>query len=131
MSGTWVLDSEALSLYLRADKEVTALLAVAAKRDVRVLVSAVTIVEADPGGVHKARMAWALSRLVVEPVTKEIAAHAVTLLQDAGQLAGHKYAIDAMVAATALRQPGPVTVLTSDTEDLRTLCGKAITITKV
>ncbi|MFT2016865.1 hypothetical protein ACMA1D_13600 [Streptomyces sp. 796.1] len=64
-------------------------------------------------------------------MTKGIAAHAVTLLQDAGQLAGRKYAIGAMAAATALRQPGPVTVLTSDTEDLRMLCGKALTTTKV
>lgn len=131
MSGTWVLDSEALSLYLRADKGMTALLAVAAKRDVRVMVSAVTLVEADPSGAHKARTAWALSRLVVEPVTKETASRAVEILRDAGGLAGHKCAIDAVVAATALRQPGPVIVLTSDTEDMLMLCGKDVAVVKV
>lgn len=131
MSGTWVLDSEALSRYLRADKEMTALLAVAAKRDVRVVVSAVTLVEADPSGAHKARMSWALSRLVVEPVTKETAVRAVEILRDAGGLAGHKYAIDAMVAATALSEPGPVTILTSDTEDMLMLCGAAVAVVKV
>ncbi|GAA3370887.1 hypothetical protein GCM10020367_19310 [Streptomyces sannanensis] len=131
MSGTWVLDSEALSLYLRADRGMTALLAAAAKRDVRVVVSAVTLVEADPNGVHAARMSWVLSRLVVEPVTKEIATHAVELLRDAGGLSGHKYAIDSMVAATALRASGPVTVLTSDTEDMVMLCGRHVTVVKV
>ncbi|MEU5718277.1 PIN domain-containing protein [Streptomyces sp. NPDC020403] len=131
MSGTWVLDSEALSLYLRADRAMTALLAVAAKRDIRVIVSAVTLVEADPSGAHKARMSWALSRLVVVPVTKETAARAVDLLRNTGGLAGHKYAIDAMVAATALREPGPVTVLTSDTEDMLMLCGTAVAVVKV
>ena len=60
MSGTWVLDSEALSLYLRGDRTMTARLAVARKRDVRVITSAATIVEADPQGAHTARLAWAL-----------------------------------------------------------------------
>ncbi|WP_326678577.1 type II toxin-antitoxin system VapC family toxin [Streptomyces sp. NBC_01237] len=131
MSGTWVLDSEALSLYLRADREMTAFLAVAAKRDVRVIISAVTLVEADPSGAHRARMSWALSRLVVEPVTKETAARAVEILRNAGGLAGHKYAIDAVVAATALHASGPVTVLTSDTEDMHMLCGPAVAVVKV
>ncbi|MFC8828869.1 PIN domain-containing protein [Streptomyces sp. NPDC057137] len=126
-----MLDSEALSRYLRADKEMTALLAVAVKRDIRVVVSAVTIVEADPNAAHKARMSWALSRLVVEPVTKETAARAVEILRDAGGLAGHKYAIDAMVVATALREPGPVTILTSDTEDILMLGSAAVAVIKV
>ena len=33
MTGTWVLDSEALSLYLRADRKMTARRAVAVLRD--------------------------------------------------------------------------------------------------
>lgn len=53
------------------------------------------------------------------------------LLREAGGLAGHKYAIDAMVAATALRSAKPVTVLTSDTEDMVMLCGPGVTVVKV
>ncbi|MFE5124510.1 DNA-binding protein, partial [Streptomyces sp. NPDC056669] len=34
----------------------------------------------------------------------------------------HKYAIDATVAEAALRQPPPVAVLTSDTDDMAKLC---------
>jgi hypothetical protein len=39
------------------------------------------------------------------------------LLRAAG-LHGHKYAIDAMLCATALQHPGRVTILTSDVEDI-------------
>lgn len=45
---------------------------------------------------------------------------AAALLQNAGPH-GHKYAIDAMLCATALTYPGRVTVLTSDVEDIRLL----------
>ncbi|MET8050120.1 hypothetical protein ABZU75_21230 [Streptosporangium sp. NPDC005286] len=43
--------------------------------------------------------AWHLSRLKVEPVTEEICVRAIELLRDAW-LHGHRYAIDAVVAAT-------------------------------
>jgi predicted nucleic acid-binding protein len=71
---------------------------------------------------------WTLSRLVVEPVTEPIARHAAALLAGVG-LHGHKYAIDAMLSATALA--APVTVLTSDPEDLTVLCGGRATVIKV
>ena len=73
---------------------------------------------------------WTLSRIVVEPVTEAIARQAAALLGDAG-LHGHKYAIDAMVSATALDSPDPVTILTSDPEDLRMLCGRRATLIKI
>jgi hypothetical protein len=41
---------------------------------------------------------------------------------------GHQHAVDAMVSATALAAPGPVTVLTSDPADLIALCGSRITV---
>ncbi|MEU6788660.1 hypothetical protein ABZ912_56550 [Nonomuraea angiospora] len=53
-----------------------------------------------------------------------------TLLPDAG-LHGHKYAMDALLSATALAAPSPVTVLTSDPEDLAALCGGRATVIKV
>jgi hypothetical protein len=123
VSGTWVLDSEALSLYLRADRKMTARLAVALQDDVRVVIAAATIVEADYVEVHPARLDWVLSRLVTAPLTQDLARFASSLLKRAG-LHGHKYAIDAMVVATALAATDmPVTVLTSDVDDISTLLG--------
>lgn len=80
--------------------------------------------------ISRPALRWTLSRLVVEPVTEPIARHATALLADAG-LHGHKYAIDAMLGATALAAPGPVTVLTSDPEDLTALCRGRVTVTKI
>ncbi|MDA0632683.1 hypothetical protein OUY22_04575 [Nonomuraea sp. MCN248] len=50
-------------------------------------------------------------------------------MSDAG-LHGRKYAIDAMLRATALA-PGPVTVLTSAPEDLAALGAGRVTVIKV
>ncbi|GGZ73655.1 DNA-binding protein [Streptomyces bluensis] len=131
MSGTWVLDSQALSLYLRADRTMTARLAAARRRDVRVITSAVAIVEADPQGMHTARLNWALSQLVVEPVTKDTAKEAVARMKESGRTGGHKYALDAIIAATARTAQPPVTVLTSDLDGLAPLCGKNIEVRQV
>lgn len=49
----------------------------------------------------------------------------------AAGLHGHKYALDAIVAATALTSPAPTTVLTSGPEDLLMLCGPSIRVIKV
>ncbi|WP_405778654.1 DNA-binding protein [Streptomyces sp. NBC_00859] len=131
MSGTWVLDSQALSLCLRTDRTMTARLAAALRHDIRVVISAVTLVEADPQGAHRGRLEWALSRLTVEAVTRETAAKAVAVLRDTGNSGGHTYALDAIVAATARAASRPVTVLTSDVDDLVPLCGTGITVLKV
>ena len=61
-------------------------------------------------------------------MTAEVARLASKLLRDAGNLHGHKFAIDAMVAATARRLSGQVIVLTSDPEDLTLLCGPGVRI---
>jgi len=68
---------------------------------------------------------WALSRVKVEPVTEQAAKASAELLRTAG-LHGHTYAIDATVAETALRQPAPVAMLTSDTDDMSKLCGNRV-----
>jgi hypothetical protein len=126
VSGTWILDSEALSLYLRADRKMTARFAAALEDDIRVVISAATIVEADHDKVHPARLAWTLSRLTVEPLTKHLARQASDLLKSAG-LHGHKYAIDAMVTATAIAvSDQPVTILTSDIDELARLLGERL-----
>lgn len=123
MSGSWVLDSEALSQVVRDDRAMAVRLAVARKRDVRVALCAATIIEADHDGVHPARLAWVLSQFTVLPVDKAGARTASGLLKAAG-LHGHKYAIDAMVVATALAMPDrPVDILTSDPQDLSAILG--------
>ncbi|MFC4118371.1 type II toxin-antitoxin system VapC family toxin [Nonomuraea zeae] len=128
--GTLVLDSEGLAKAVLRDRTVTAWLALARADDLRVITSAVTLVEVVHPHVNRPALEWTLSRLVIEPITEPIARHAATLLSNAG-LHGHKYAIDAMLSATALAAPGPVTVLTSDPEDLAALCGARVTVIKV
>ncbi|MFF4305790.1 hypothetical protein [Streptomyces sp. NPDC001601] len=41
-------------------------------------------------------------------------------------LHGHKYAIDSVVAATALGYAGPRIIVTSDVDDMNRLCGKTV-----
>ena len=83
------------------------------------------MIEASHGKINRSRWNFVLSELRLEPLTVELAKEAAELLRATG-LHGHKYAIDAMVAATAMRQPGPVVLLTSDVDDMSELCGKRI-----
>ncbi|MEV8043267.1 PIN domain-containing protein [Streptomyces griseoluteus] len=126
-----VLDSEALSLLLRNDRRMAARIEASRQAGMPVLVSALTIVEAVQGKTDLARLRWLLSRLRVEPVSQEDSLTAVTSLRDAGGLHGHTYAIDALVAALALRAPAPVIVLTSDRDDWSKLCGNRVIIREV
>ncbi|MFB7947476.1 PIN domain-containing protein [Kitasatospora phosalacinea] len=128
--GTLVLDSEGLAKAVLRDREVTSWLALARADDLRVITSAATLVEVVHPRINRPALEWTLSRLVVEPITEDIARHAAGLLAAAG-LHGHKYAIDAMLAATALAAPGPVTILTSDPEDLMVLCSSHATVVRV
>lgn len=85
------------------------------------ITSAAVLVEVIHPRINDAALKWTLSRLRVEPVTTQaVAQSAAVLLRGAG-LHGHKYAIDAMLCATALAQPGRVTILTSDVEDVEML----------
>ncbi|MFD6285009.1 type II toxin-antitoxin system VapC family toxin [Streptomyces sp. NPDC060205] len=128
--GTLVLDSEGLAKAVLRDRAVTGWLALARADDLRVITSVATLVEVVHPRINRPALEWILSRLVVEPVTEPIARHATALLADAGRH-GHKYAIDAMLSATALAAPSPVTVLTSDPEDLTALCGGRVTVIKI
>ncbi|MGV9311962.1 type II toxin-antitoxin system VapC family toxin [Streptomyces sp. NPDC003691] len=128
--GTLVLDSEGLAKAVLRDRTVTAWLALARTDDLRVITSAATLVEVVHPRINRPALEWTLSRIVVEPVTEAIARHAAALLTDAG-LHGHKYAIDAMLSATALAAPGPTTLLTSDPDDLTALCGGRATVIEI
>ncbi|WP_231618492.1 DNA-binding protein [Nonomuraea sp. SBT364] len=86
------------------------------------VIGANTIVEVSHARANLPRLQWVLSRVRVEPVTERTAKASARLLKAAG-LHGHKYAIDATVAEMALRQPGPVVMLTSDVDDMARLCG--------
>lgn len=129
-AGTLVLDSEGLARAVRRDREVTGWLALARADDLRVVTSAVTLVEVVYPGINRAAFGWTLSRIVVEPVTEDIALVATGLLAEAA-LHGHRHAIDAILAATALAAPRPITLLTSDPDDLAALCGRHMTLVKI
>ncbi|MFD0274655.1 hypothetical protein ACFVHB_12235 [Kitasatospora sp. NPDC127111] len=70
----------------------------------RVATTAMTALEADDEHIHRARIKWGLSRIDVLNVTLEIADQATTLLRT-HRLHGHKYAIDAVLAAIARTAP--------------------------
>lgn len=117
MSGALVLDSEGLAQAVLRGREVQEWLEAAREADMPVITSAVVLVEVIHPQINRAALDWTLSRLRVEPLSQSIARSAAALLLNAG-LHGHKYAIDAMLCATALTYPGRVTVLTSDVEDI-------------
>ncbi|MFH9471579.1 DNA-binding protein [Streptomyces clavifer] len=130
MPGTLLLDSEGLSKLYRKDRAVVALVQAASEEAVRVATSAMTTLEADYERIHPARIKWVLSRVDVHDVTREITDQAAALLRT-HHLHGHTYAIDAAFAAIARTAPQPVTVLTSDPEDLTLLCGSTVEVIKV
>ena len=127
MTGTIVLDCDGLSKIVLNDRPTMALLTRANIDGLRIVASAATLVEARDPRIGQARFDWAISRLVIEPVTEDIARAASKLLA-AHRRHGHRHAIDAMVAATALAAPAPRLLLTSDAEDLARLCGETVRI---
>ncbi|WP_378739192.1 DNA-binding protein [Nocardia brasiliensis] len=123
--GTLVLDSDGLSRLIDDSVSVVAIVAEARSRGMEVVISALTIIEATHRKTDRARLAWLLSALRIEPVDDAAAKGASALLMEVG-LHGHKYAIDAVVAEMALRQQVPVVMLTSDVDDMRKLCGASV-----
>ncbi|WP_030236533.1 MULTISPECIES: hypothetical protein [unclassified Streptomyces] len=121
----YVLDCEALSRAVLGERVMLARLKDAHRSGIRVVTSSMTLIEAYHSRVKRAAWTWAMSRVVVEPVTRDVADAAVTLLQDTG-LHGHKYAIDAALAVIAGRQPGGVVLFTSDEDDMGKLCGPGV-----
>ncbi|WP_405648009.1 type II toxin-antitoxin system VapC family toxin [Streptomyces sp. NBC_00019] len=123
--GVLLLDSQGLSKFMASDPHVTGLIRMAQAKDTLVAVSNLTLVEAWHSKARMDRLRWHVSRLEVLPVTDTITWRAIELLRNA-DLHGHKYAIDAVVAATALGYSGPRIVVTSDVDDMNKLCGDRI-----
>ncbi|MFI1930076.1 PIN domain-containing protein [Streptomyces sp. NPDC020330] len=122
---SFVLDCEALSRVVLRDRALTGVLTKAHQSGIRVVTSSMTLIEAYHGKIHMPAWNWAMARIVVEPVTKDIADEAIRLLREAG-LHGHKYAIDAALAAIANRQQGRTALFTSDVDDMGKLCGARV-----
>lgn len=118
--GTLVLDAEGLSKLAAGDARVRGYLDSARARGASVAVSAVTLTEALRGGPRDAAVHRVLARITIVPVTDAIARRAGELLGTTG-LSGHRCAIDAVVAATALDQERPVVLLSSDPDDMNQL----------
>ncbi|MFP8882649.1 hypothetical protein [Streptomyces mangrovi] len=126
----YLLDSEGLSRTVRGTPDMKRRLKAARASGTRVMTTSMTLIEAYDPTRYLPAWQWALSRLHVEPVTEEVARDATGLLGETG-LHGHKYAIDAALAAVALRQPGAVTVFTSDEDDMRKLCGDRVVVARL
>lgn len=120
VGGTFVLDAEGLSKLAAGDARTRAYLESARSRGAKVAVSAITLTEVLRGGPRDASAHRVLSRITVVPVTAQIARRAGELLGSTG-LAGHRCAIDAVVAATAFQLERPIVLLTSDLDDMNRL----------
>jgi hypothetical protein len=122
---TVVLDSQGLSAWIAQDRKILAMVQVLHAMGADFVIGANTVVEVSHARVNMPRLQWALTRVKVEPLTEGAARASAELLKAAG-LHGHEYAIDATVAEVALRQPGPVAILTSDVDDMARLCGDRV-----
>ncbi|MET9341665.1 PIN domain-containing protein [Nonomuraea sp. NPDC003804] len=122
---TVVLDAEGLSAWIAHDRKHLAVLQAFHAMGSDLVISANTIVEVAHSKVNLPQLQWVLSRVRIEPVTERTARRSASILKAAG-LHGHKYAIDATVAEMALRQRGPVAMLTSDLDDMARLCGDRV-----
>ncbi len=118
--GSLLLDSEGLVHLAVAQPSARSYFESALERHARVVVSAITLPEVLRGRKSDAAIHRVLSRIVVLPVTAELGRRAGELLGETG-LSGHRHAIDAVVAATALSLERPVLLLTSDPDDLNRL----------
>ncbi|MFJ7149562.1 hypothetical protein ACIQVT_15355 [Streptomyces sp. NPDC100445] len=132
----FVFGSEALSKAVQGDREMASLVKTAPRLDIPIVTSALATLEAwDPRDTSRqALWNWTLSRIRIVHTDDQVIATAREMLKTAG-LHGHKYAIDAVLAAVAAReaaQGAQATVFTSDTDDLhRLLTGRSVRVEKV
>lgn len=123
IQGAVVLDSQGLSLLIDEDERMVKRLQKARAESFHVVISALTIVETSAAARRRQRRDFVLSRLRIEPVTRDLTLLASELLHRE-TMSGHKHAIGAVVAATALQQVRPTLLYTSDPDDLTALCAE-------
>ena len=122
-----MLDAEGFSRLVMRDHYMYTLLMDVQTNQVPIIISAVTLVEVIQPRTNRAALAWTLSQVTVEPVTKDLSLAAVALLQAAGKH-GHTHALDAIVCATALAAEGHATIFTSDPTDIKALVAGRATV---
>lgn len=117
--GSLVLDAEGLSKAAAGDQRVRAHLVEARRRSAVPVVSAVTLTEVLRGSARDTAVHRVLRGCRIVDASASLARRAGEMIGVHNMLGAAT--IDAIVAATALAQPGPVVLLTSDVEDLRRL----------
>lgn len=93
----------------------------------RVVTSAAVLAELLRGSQRDAGIYRVIGKVVVEPVTCELGEQAGKLIGSAKLTA--EQAVDAMVAATALAETGPVLIVTSDLPHLSALVADHMRVT--
>lgn len=128
MSGlSYVLDGEGLARVALGDPGMKARLKDARRSGIRVVTSAMTVVEACHSKIRQPVWDWAMSGVVVEPVTQSVTEEAIRLLRSTG-LHGDQYAFAAALAVIAGRQRGRAVVFTSDADGMGKLCGAGVQV---
>lgn len=120
LGGTLVLDAEGLVKLAAGHKTALSLARDAFDRSGSVVTAASSLAEVLRGGSRDAGLHRVLNKITVVPIDRDHGRAAGELLGRSG-LSGHKYALDALLAAVALDQPRPVVLLTSDPDDLARL----------
>ncbi len=120
VGGTLVLDADGLSKLATGDRGAYLRFQAARKHQSRMVTAASTLTEVLRGGSRDAAVHYWLKLIKVVPLDKELGRAAGELLGKTG-LSGHRWALDALLAAVALAQPRPVVLLTSDPRDLEKL----------
>jgi len=117
--GALVLDAEGLSKLANGVPRAVSFAMDAHDLGAPVVVAASTLTEVIRGS-RDAPVHRVLKQIEISPVDAATAREAGELLGRA-RLSGHRYALDALVAAVAMAQPRPVVLLTSDSKDMQRL----------
>jgi predicted nucleic acid-binding protein len=120
LGATLVLDAEGLLQLARGHHTAVSLARDAFDRRGSVITAASALAEVLRGVPRDAALHRVLNKITVVSLDKADGRAAGELLGRTG-LSGHRCALDALLAAVALRQPRPVVLLTSDPEDLARL----------
>jgi predicted nucleic acid-binding protein len=120
VGGTLVLDAAGLVQLAKGHPGTVARAKNAYLRYANVVTAATTLTEVLRGGPRDAPLHRVLNRVRVITVDAQQARAAGELLGRTG-LAGHRCALDALLATVAMDQPRPVILLTSDTGDMTKL----------